>query len=49
MFSLILDVREVLRTNGVPIRPRAACGAASVCNGQDRGPSSATGTDGSAP
>ncbi|MEU1101454.1 aromatic ring-hydroxylating dioxygenase subunit alpha [Streptomyces tibetensis] len=45
VFSLILDVREVLRTNGVPIRPRvAACGAASVCTGQDRGPAGAPGT-----
>jgi phenylpropionate dioxygenase-like ring-hydroxylating dioxygenase large terminal subunit len=31
VFSLILDVREVLRANGVPLRPRtAACGAASA-------------------
>lgn len=36
VFSLILDVREVLRANGVPIgsgpRP-AACGSAGVCDG----------------
>ncbi|MEU4485718.1 aromatic ring-hydroxylating dioxygenase subunit alpha [Streptomyces purpurascens] len=34
VFSLILDVREVLRSNGVPIRPRAAaCGTAQACDG----------------
>ncbi|MEU0390756.1 aromatic ring-hydroxylating dioxygenase subunit alpha [Streptomyces chartreusis] len=34
VFPLILDVREVLRTNGVPIRARAgACGSASPCDG----------------
>jgi hypothetical protein len=45
VFSLILDVREVLRTNGVPIRPRAAaCGGASVCTGQDRAPEGVPGT-----
>jgi phenylpropionate dioxygenase-like ring-hydroxylating dioxygenase large terminal subunit len=34
VFSLILDVREVLRANGVPIRPRAlGCGAAGPCDG----------------
>jgi phenylpropionate dioxygenase-like ring-hydroxylating dioxygenase large terminal subunit len=32
VFPLILDVRDVLRTNGVPIRPRSApCGAATLC------------------
>ena len=32
VFPLILDVRDVLRTNGVPIRPGAArCGAAAFC------------------
>jgi renierapurpurin 18,18'-hydroxylase len=32
VFPLILDVREVLRGNGVPLRPRAgACAAASLC------------------
>ncbi|MGX1566775.1 Rieske 2Fe-2S domain-containing protein [Streptomyces sp. NPDC055506] len=35
VFSLILDVREVLRSNGVPIRPRAAvCGTAKACDGR---------------
>ncbi|MFI8836990.1 Rieske 2Fe-2S domain-containing protein [Streptomyces afghaniensis] len=34
VFPLILDVREVLRANGVPIRARAAaCGGASLCDG----------------
>lgn len=34
VFPLILDVREVLRTNGVAIRPRAAaCGIPPVCDG----------------
>ncbi|MFE1248053.1 Rieske 2Fe-2S domain-containing protein [Streptomyces sp. NPDC058735] len=36
VFSLILDVREVLRGNGVPIGPApgtAACGTARVCDG----------------
>jgi phenylpropionate dioxygenase-like ring-hydroxylating dioxygenase large terminal subunit len=34
VFPLILDVREVLRANGVPIRARAAaCGSASLCDG----------------
>ncbi|MFJ8713565.1 Rieske 2Fe-2S domain-containing protein [Streptomyces violaceus] len=34
VFSLILDVREVLRSNGVPIRARtAACGTAPACDG----------------
>ncbi|MEU0193567.1 aromatic ring-hydroxylating dioxygenase subunit alpha [Streptomyces afghaniensis] len=34
VFPLILDVREVLRANGVPIRARAAaCGSASPCDG----------------
>jgi renierapurpurin 18,18'-hydroxylase len=32
VFPLIIDVRDVLRTNGVPIRPGSAlCGAASFC------------------
>ncbi|MFF2523024.1 Rieske 2Fe-2S domain-containing protein [Streptomyces liangshanensis] len=32
VFPLILDVRDVLRTNGVPIRPESAlCGAAALC------------------
>ena len=32
VFPLILDVRDVLRSNGVPIRSGAAlCGAASFC------------------
>jgi renierapurpurin 18,18'-hydroxylase len=32
VFPLILDVRHVLRSNGVPIRPAsAACGAAALC------------------
>ena len=32
VFPLILDVREVLRSNGVPIRSGATlCGAASLC------------------
>ncbi len=32
VFPLILDVRHVLRSNGVPLRPgRALCGAASLC------------------
>jgi renierapurpurin 18,18'-hydroxylase len=32
VFPLILDVRDVLRTNGVPIRPvSAVCGAAKSC------------------
>jgi phenylpropionate dioxygenase-like ring-hydroxylating dioxygenase large terminal subunit len=44
VFSLILDVREVLRTNGVPIRPRAAACGASVCTGQDRAPEGVPGT-----
>ena len=49
VFSLILDVREVLRTNGVPIRPRGgACGVASMCNGQDGRPSPMPGADGCA-
>ncbi|MFC9502624.1 Rieske 2Fe-2S domain-containing protein [Streptomyces sp. NPDC057002] len=35
VFSLILDVREVLRSNGVPIRARAAaCGTAQACDGR---------------
>jgi len=32
VFPLIIDVRDVLRTNGVPLRPQAApCGAAAIC------------------
>jgi hypothetical protein len=32
VFPLIVDVRDVLRTNGVPIRPHSAlCGAAAFC------------------
>jgi renierapurpurin 18,18'-hydroxylase len=32
VFPLIIDVRDVLRTNGVPIRPESArCGAATFC------------------
>jgi renierapurpurin 18,18'-hydroxylase len=32
VFPLIMDVRHVLRTNGVPIRPESAlCGAAAFC------------------
>jgi renierapurpurin 18,18'-hydroxylase len=32
VFPLIIEVREVLRTNGVPIRPESArCGAAAFC------------------
>jgi phenylpropionate dioxygenase-like ring-hydroxylating dioxygenase large terminal subunit len=32
VFPLILDVRNVLRTNGVPIRPASVlCGAAALC------------------
>jgi renierapurpurin 18,18'-hydroxylase len=32
VFPLILDVRHVLRTNGVPLRPRSVpCGAAAFC------------------
>ena len=37
VFPLILDVRDVLRTNGVPLRTEAAgcgatrCGAAALC------------------
>ena len=32
VFPLILDVRDVLRSNGVPIRPQTAgCGAAALC------------------
>jgi hypothetical protein len=34
VFPLILDVREVLRANGVPLRARvAACGSAALCDG----------------
>jgi hypothetical protein len=36
VFPLIMDVREVLRTNGVPIRPQpASCGTARVCDGPE--------------
>ena len=32
VFPLILDVRDVLRRNGVPVRPESAlCGAAAFC------------------
>ena len=32
VFPLIVDVRHVLRTNGVPLRPETAlCGAAAFC------------------
>ncbi|MFB7934075.1 Rieske 2Fe-2S domain-containing protein [Streptomyces sp. NPDC056039] len=35
VFSLILDVREVLRSNGVPLPARtAACGTAPACDGR---------------
>jgi hypothetical protein len=30
VFPLIIDVRDVLRSNGVPIRP-APCGTAALC------------------
>jgi hypothetical protein len=34
VFPLILDVREVPRANGVPLRARAAaCGSAALCDG----------------
>ncbi|MET9484970.1 aromatic ring-hydroxylating dioxygenase subunit alpha [Streptomyces sp. NPDC006638] len=34
VFPLILEVRDVLRANGVPIRPESAlCGAAALCAG----------------
>lgn len=37
VFPLILEVREVLRSNGVPIRPESAlCGAAAFCDGSPR-------------
>jgi phenylpropionate dioxygenase-like ring-hydroxylating dioxygenase large terminal subunit len=37
VFPLILDVRDVLRTNGVPIRPESAlCGAAAFCGNSPR-------------
>jgi phenylpropionate dioxygenase-like ring-hydroxylating dioxygenase large terminal subunit len=33
VFPLIIDVRHVLRTNGVPLRPGSArCGAAALCS-----------------
>ena len=32
VFPLIVEVRDVLRTNGVPLRPESArCGAAAFC------------------
>ncbi|NEE19021.1 aromatic ring-hydroxylating dioxygenase subunit alpha, partial [Streptomyces sp. SID7499] len=35
VFPLILDVRDVLRANGVPLRPRAAAGAGTpACDGR---------------
>ena len=33
VFPLILDVRDVLRSNGVPIRP-GLCGSAEPCAGR---------------
>lgn len=37
VFPLIVDVRDVLRTNGVPIRAEAAlCGAAAFCGSSSR-------------
>ncbi len=37
VFPLILDVRNVLRTNGVPIRPESSvCGAAALCASSPR-------------
>jgi renierapurpurin 18,18'-hydroxylase len=37
VFPLILEVRNVLRSNGVPIRPESAlCGAAALCAGSLR-------------
>ena len=37
VFPLIVDVRHMLRTNGVPIRPEAAvCGAAALCGSPAR-------------
>jgi len=37
VFPLILEVRNVLRTNGVPIRPESArCGAAALCASSPR-------------
>lgn len=37
VFPLILDVRDVLRSNGVPVRPETAlCGAAAWCDGAVR-------------
>jgi phenylpropionate dioxygenase-like ring-hydroxylating dioxygenase large terminal subunit len=33
VFPLIMDVRQVLRANGVPLRPRSApCGGAALCS-----------------
>ena len=44
VFPLILDVRDVLRSNGVPIRSGSAlCGAASLCGAPGGGCRSATG------
>jgi phenylpropionate dioxygenase-like ring-hydroxylating dioxygenase large terminal subunit len=37
VFPLIIDVRHVLRTNGIPIRPESAlCGAAALCSNSSR-------------
>jgi phenylpropionate dioxygenase-like ring-hydroxylating dioxygenase large terminal subunit len=37
VFPLILDLRDVLRTNGIPIRPQTApCGAAALCGSPPR-------------
>src|SRR3984957_1601582 len=37
VFPLIMDVRHVLRSNGVPLRAQAgACGAAALCGGAAR-------------
>lgn len=39
VFPLIIDVRDVLRTNGVPLRDRpAACDTASLCSGMESSP-----------
>jgi hypothetical protein len=35
VFPLILDLRDVLRSNGVPIRPDPAC-VATLCSGVQR-------------
>jgi phenylpropionate dioxygenase-like ring-hydroxylating dioxygenase large terminal subunit len=45
VFPLILDVRNVLRSNGVPIRSGSAlCGAASLCGAAAGGCSSGSGS-----